>query len=511
MNGVLKHKYFLILLILLLGASLRLFNLTKAVPALSQDELVTGYDSYCLSQNLHDHHGAFLPFIPESFGDWTSPFINYVSMPVAALLGLNDYATRLPVSLLGIASIFLFYVLIQKIFNDQRIALIAAFLLATAPFAISLSRWAVPPSTVPFTMLLFFNTFFWAKDKPTILRFIWVGITAVLVVYSYPTMKLFFPPMVAILGLLYFKDYQWKALPGVILFLVLIAPLYYLALRYPEIYNARFKNISLAASGEPFIAGFITRYISYFLPYFYFGKGDEFMLHHVPGFGSIQEVLAFFSYAGIAFVIANALGKINFIDRRLSIFLLLYFIIAPIPAALTIHKYTMLRNIHTVLLMLIFAVMGIQVILSNIQNQKIQRIIVTGLIVVVMLSTLNFSYYYFKQYKLDAQKDYHYGIKEVFVFLEEHDSEFQRVEINTDVTQDHGILEPYIYYLYYHHIAPGTYDTKEITTHLGKYYFMPVSVAPLLDATPIFVFPYGTQGNAYKVYQKEPGLYQVIQ
>ena len=122
-----------------------------------------------------------------------------------------------------------------------------------------------------------------------------------------------------------------------------------------------------------------------------------------------------------------------------------------------------------------------------------------------------FSYYYFKQYKFDAQKDYHYGIKEVFAYLEEHDSEFQRVEINTDVTEDHGILEPYIYYLYYHHIAPGTYDTKEMTTHLDKYYFMPVSVAPLLEATPIFVFPYGTQGNAYKVYQKGPGVYQVIQ
>jgi len=506
---VIKHKYFLLLLIILIGAVLRLTALTKAIPALSQDEIVTGYDSWCLSQNLHDHHGVFLPFIPESFGDWTSPFINYISLPFLKVFGLSEYATRLPIAILGIASILLFYFFIKNIFKNEQTALVGAFLFATAPFAISLSRWAVPPATVPFTLLLFLNTFFWAKNKPSYLNFILVGLTGVLVIYSYPTMKLFFPPIAAILFFLYFKSFKWKSILGAIIFVFLISPLYYLAIKYPEIYNLRFNNIALASSTEPFISGFLSRYLGYITPYFYFGKGDEFMLHHVPGFGSIQEVLAFFSYAGLAFVIANAFKKLNFIEHQFSVFLLLFIVIAPIPASITIHKYTLLRNIHTVLFMLVFAVIGIHFIMENLNNRTVKNSILATIIIVVSFSVLNFSYYYFRQYKYDAQDDYHYGLKQVFEYLKTNDSKFTKVEINTNPIGDQGILVPYIYYLFYNKIEPGSYDVNSMTTHIGKYYFMDLKNESIKDIVPIMELPFGKYGFSYKIYETEPGVFRV--
>ncbi len=496
-------------MILIIGALLRLVLLPFALPSLSQDELVTGYDSWCLSLNFHDHHGVFLPFMPEAFGDWTSPLINYISLPVLKIMGLSEYATRLPVSILGIASIYLFYVFILHCLGNKQTALIASFLFATAPFAISLSRWAIPPSTVPFALLLFLNSFFWALKKPSNMRFVIAGISAVVVVYSYPTMKLFFPPILLLLFVIYFNDIKWKWLPGGLLFIAFVSPLYYLALRYPEIYNVRFRSIALSASNEPLMQGFITRYIGYFTPYFYFGRGDEFMLHHVPGFGSIHEFLAFFSYAGLAAVIANGFKRLNFMDHKLSIFLLLVFLMAPIPASLTIHKYTLLRNIHTVLLMLVFAVIGIHFMLLNMAKLKVQKLLLYTVIIIISISTLNFSYYYFRQYKYDAQVDYHYGVKEVFAYLKDNEEKFTKVEINTSLDDDKGINEPYIYYLFYNKIVPGSYNTNTMTAHLGKYYFTTVNSDSLKDVSPVFVFPFGKDGLSYKIYGNTDGVYVV--
>ena len=84
-----------------------------------------------------------------------------------SLASISDYlpkplAIRLPFALLGILSIYLFYKLTLKIFNDEKIALISAFILGITPWHIQESRifsWGI----VIFTLLVSINLLFWNK------------------------------------------------------------------------------------------------------------------------------------------------------------------------------------------------------------------------------------------------------------------------------------------------------------------------------------------------------------
>lgn len=151
-----------LVLIIAISLLLRIYNLANNPIALNQDEAINGYDAYSLIATMRDHHGNFLPIMLESFGDWVSPVITYITIPFVQLFGLSEFSIRLPVALLGVGTVVLIYLFSLQVLNDKKLALIAAFLLAIIPWHITLSRWAIPPSIVPFFMLLFMTVFLWA-------------------------------------------------------------------------------------------------------------------------------------------------------------------------------------------------------------------------------------------------------------------------------------------------------------------------------------------------------------
>ncbi|MFN5892344.1 MAG: phospholipid carrier-dependent glycosyltransferase, partial [Dolichospermum sp.] len=144
-----------LVLIIAIALLLRVYDLANNPIALNQDEAINGYDAYSLITTMGDHHGNFMPIMLESFGDWVSPVITYITIPFVQLLGLSEFSIRLPVALLGVGTVVLIYLFSLQVFNDKKLALIAAFFLAIMPWHITLSRWAIPPSIVPFFLLLF--------------------------------------------------------------------------------------------------------------------------------------------------------------------------------------------------------------------------------------------------------------------------------------------------------------------------------------------------------------------
>lgn len=106
-----------LLLIVAAASILRLYGLAHDPVALNQDEAVNGYDAYSLGLTLRDHHGNLLPVALQSFGDWASPLLTYITVPFVRLFGLSTWSIRLPVALFGIASVPLLYVLVRKLFG----------------------------------------------------------------------------------------------------------------------------------------------------------------------------------------------------------------------------------------------------------------------------------------------------------------------------------------------------------------------------------------------------------
>ena len=130
-------------------------------------------------------------------------------------------------------------------------------------------------------------------------KFVLIGIAAAGLTYTYPTMKLFVPLFSGLIFLIYFKNFwrQFLVCGGV--FGTLIFPIYYLTLKFPEVYNARYESQSLTQSGETMLGGFLARFWEYWTPYFLTGEGDPNKMQQVNGFGSIPESLLILIYLGM--------------------------------------------------------------------------------------------------------------------------------------------------------------------------------------------------------------------
>ena len=105
------NKY--LLPILFLGFILRVAYLDKFPIGLYSDEAVFGYNAYLLIQTGHDEYNRFWPVSLESFGDWKPPMQAWLAIPFVWVLGLTEYAVRLPSAILGTLTILIVYLLAE--------------------------------------------------------------------------------------------------------------------------------------------------------------------------------------------------------------------------------------------------------------------------------------------------------------------------------------------------------------------------------------------------------------
>src|SRR3989304_9058383 len=98
------RKIFLILIILL-AFILRFYRLGDD-PALNADEAAIGYNAYSLIQTGHDEHGNSWPIHFQSFNDYKPGLYFYLVIPFVKLLGLNEWAVRIPGAFLGVATVY---------------------------------------------------------------------------------------------------------------------------------------------------------------------------------------------------------------------------------------------------------------------------------------------------------------------------------------------------------------------------------------------------------------------
>src|SRR5665648_328959 len=100
-----KLKYWLILIIIL-GACLRLYNLSVNPPSLDWDEAATGWNAKTIWQTRRDEYGQLLPLSFKSFGDFKAPVYIYLTAPIVGILGINPISVRFISVLAGIISIY---------------------------------------------------------------------------------------------------------------------------------------------------------------------------------------------------------------------------------------------------------------------------------------------------------------------------------------------------------------------------------------------------------------------
>lgn len=420
----------LLAIIIFAGFLLRVVQLDKLPVGFTGDEAQQGYSAYSILKTGRDEWGDLLPLFPRGLGDYKPPLYTYITIPFVAILGLNEFAVRLPAALAGGFSVLAVYLLTSVLFN-KKVALWAAILMAFNPWHIQLSRTAFEASL---GVLLFSTGFLFylkSKNNPRMLALsaLFFGLN----LYTYHAWRLFTVLFIAIIVAKEFvgrKNLKKLIIPGII-FLIFVLPILVnipLALKRGDVsifssskVAGYFKNKATSDLPQPlprlidnkilYTTGlFVDNYLSYFNPVFYFtGNRPDSTYLNFPR-------INLFYLPEIVFI-GFALFLVITKKHKLNNLLLVWILLAPIPAAIT-DSLNAHRAVTLIPVVTIISAFGLTKFIDYIasftrfkRHKYLPHVLVAGLIGIFFFS---FLYTYLYQLTRFPIGNLRYGYKEAF-------------------------------------------------------------------------------------------------
>ena len=444
-----KHIVLLVFLIIF-AIVLRVWRLDEVPVSLFGDEIDVGLQAKSILQTGRDYMGNDWPVFFRSFAEYRLPAQLYATVPFIAIFGMNEWGVRLASVVFGIFSIIFFYLMTRKLFN-QRIGLVAAFLMTISPWHLQYSRQANDAGfLLPF---LFLGTYFLIKGRSNWLHLLISAALFSISFYTYPVSTLFVPLFVIFVMVIYRKDYLkhgYKKLfyVGLATFLLLMPFLKstiedqtthrisFLTSSSDDeimeelIHNRRWTN-SFAARifyNKHAIRSnsLFETYIEPYSPQFLFLYGDPNPRHSVSGFGMFYHFEIITVLLGIFYLM------LIFYKREKKEYILILFawlILASLPAAVAGDSYHASRLILLMPPVLILSALGLVQIFQFAKTNQGKLIVIIFLLFVVF----DINKYFHKYYTIwsnESWKLWHYGFEQTIKEVELIENEFERIYFN---------------------------------------------------------------------------------
>jgi 4-amino-4-deoxy-L-arabinose transferase-like glycosyltransferase len=197
-----RSVFICLIVILLLGAWLRLDRLGEVPPSLYGDEASVGYDAWSIAVHGKDQWGNTMPIAFKSFGEYKNPIHIYATSLAIKRLGYTDFVVRLPSAITGIANLLLLFILARLILRNEWVALTSAGLLSISPWHIQFSRIAWETNFALGIFLLAMIAFFYGIRGRS-----WLIVVALALfgidLYTYNAAKVFVPLFLLLIGTIY--------------------------------------------------------------------------------------------------------------------------------------------------------------------------------------------------------------------------------------------------------------------------------------------------------------------
>lgn len=451
-------KFIPLILIIALGAFLRLWQISSVPNGLTWDEAAIGYNAYSILKTGRDEHGAFLPVIFKSFGDYKPGAYIYLTVPSVAIFGLNEFAVRFPSALFGILGILGIYLLVN-ILSPPPKSTIYDLRSTAAALTAALSPWLVHFShgaweTNVFATLLLFGIYYFIRfveKKSTIFPTL---IFACLSLAMYQGAKLLVPLVYLLLVVIYFKEINWSFLKNfkVIPFVIFGFWIYFGAL-FGSAGN-RLARLSIFTYKPPIVSDnsffhnqfllstnlVISRYLWHFSPEVLLYEGEIISERaHIPGLGLLNPLEFIFLISGFVYLT-------KYLSSKYKILLLGLLLLAPVPGSLTLSEFSPVRSLFMAYPLAIISGFGIYYLYTK---SKIIFALIT--INYALIALYVFDLYFFHSQTAYAT-EFNYGYKEAVQLIKENPT---NKVLFTDV---YG--QPYIYYLFYTKYDPATYQRE---------------------------------------------------
>lgn len=190
------------------------------------DEAFSGYEAWCMLNYGTDSWGYHNPVYLPAWGSGMNVLNSILMMPFIKIWGLNEITIRLPQLIIGLISVWVFYLLLNRI-DNKKFALLGAFFMAISPWHIMMSRWGLESNLAPGFILI--STFFFVKgldkEKYLMLSALFAGLS----LYCYAATWILVPVMSLIWGIYYIKmkkiRFSGCVYVSIAILLILAAPL----------------------------------------------------------------------------------------------------------------------------------------------------------------------------------------------------------------------------------------------------------------------------------------------
>lgn len=493
-----RATFIILLLIFLAGALLRFYQLSQIPNGFHIDEAINGVNGYFILQTGKDSNNNKFPLQTEVFGDYNPTGYSYLTILPIKLFGLSEFSTRFPGAFLGSLTILASFLLAFSIFKNKIISLVSAFLIAISPWHIVFSRSSEQTLVSLFFVVLGFALVFLSFGNRK-LRFLIPGILLLSIsFFMYFTPRVFVPLLLLGVLIYFFKlwykgeNIRYKSfLFGSLVFLALLA---FILVVVTKGGGDRFKQVSVFGSlgtrlimeeqiREDGVANtyvkitqlfhnkitshllaYVSNYVDYFSGNFLFIKGGLPIWLRVEGMGLMYLTQLPFLLIGSIILVVN--------KNRIYKIPMLWILLAPIVAALTIDDVPNIRRSLVMLPMLeIVSSFGFLYILQN--RKKLLQILIVSVTGVILI--FNFSYF-IHQYFIHSGIHMNWYRSEGFgEMVKAVKSSYNNVD-KVVVTKSNGGLYPLI--LFYMQYDPKDYLSEDSPKDreyrgFGKFFFVP--------------------------------------
>lgn len=453
MNKIFNLKYILVL-ILLISAFLRLYKLSVNPPSLFGDELDLGYQAYSILKTGRDYQDNFMPIHFHSLAEWRTPLYLYSAVPTVAIFGITPLGVRLPAAIFGILGVYIMYLFVNELTKNKYLGLLSAFIYTISPWHLQYSRAGFEVTEMLFFLTLGLYLFLKSLSDS---KFLWISVFClVLTPWIYSTAKLFTPLLLSFIFLIYRKEiFKFPIrhnLHAIIIGLIVGLPIVLSTLFGGG--TQRISDISILTdpqmeqvvgagrdldqvAGTPTIVGklvnnkfvyygsnFINNYFKTFSTDFLFLKGDT-NFRQSTGSGAFFLIEIIPLLLGLMFFLFE-----RSIDVKTKFLVMFWLLLGVIPSALTIGGGTHATRLILILPVLIFFISFGWFNLYKAVTEKFKNIFTISIIGLYAISLFFYFHQYYSFYPILSERWWHYGWTPAIAEIKKIDKDYDRVIIS---------------------------------------------------------------------------------
>jgi 4-amino-4-deoxy-L-arabinose transferase-like glycosyltransferase len=385
----------------LIGAVLLVYpaRLQDAPIYLSPDEATIAVDAHALATTGRDVYGRFFPLYfqtqvtGESRMGWFTPAIFYFSALFLKVLPFSEFSVRLPTACIGLIDVALTWLIGRRVFKDERLAFVAAALLALTPAHFILSRYALDYIyPVPFVLAWLLCLLIFLERGSLNLLF---AATACLGIgfYSYIASVVMMPLYFALTCLILYQTHATRRAYGAAAFglLLPLVPLVLWLARHPgafaetvqryELYDATRLNPVQGLReflSFPNIDRLVSLYWTFFNPSFLFLSGDRAMMFSTRTIGVFLLPIAALLPCGLVRIAASGYSPVNLL-------IVVAFFTAPVAAVLGSEGAAIVRAAELLPFGALLAAFGVDYLWSAPSRIRFRRAVLPFAVTMLIL------------------------------------------------------------------------------------------------------------------------------